>query len=125
MILSRPIKLLVGFVTAWPPLYMLIFMGTIFAAMAGAMAGGPDDSMPAWFQLIFFLHFITILIMFGLLAFYIVYLFKTDTIAQDKKVLWAVVLFFGNAFAMPVFFWLYVWPDGLAHRDAAAQDKGA
>ena len=121
MSLTRPIKLLIGLVTAWPLLHMFIFMGTILAAIIG----DPDDAMAAWFTLIIVLHFITILIIWGLLAFYVMYLFKTDRVAQDKKALWAVVLFLGNVIAMPVFFWLYVWPDGPAETDAASQDSGA
>jgi hypothetical protein len=31
-------------------------------------------------------------------------------------VLWAVVLFLGNMIAMPVFFYLYIWPDEEAGR---------
>jgi hypothetical protein len=49
--------------------------------------------------------------MFGLIAFYILFLFKTDRVPQDKKALWAAVLLLGNMLAMPVFFFLYVWPD--------------
>jgi hypothetical protein len=118
MTLSRLIKVLVGVVTAWPLLYVFIFMGTILATMAGMVAqsghdhaSGPGHAMPAWFAMIFVLHFLTILIMFVLIAFYIAYLFRTDRVAQDKKALWAVVLFLGNMAAMPVFFWLYVWPE--------------
>jgi hypothetical protein len=46
-----------------------------------------------------------------LLAIYITFLFKTDRVPQDKKTLWAVVLFCGNLFAMPVFWYLYLWKD--------------
>jgi len=46
----------------------------------------------------------------ALLAFYIVHVFRTDRVPADKKALWAVVLFLGNVFAMPVYWWLYVWP---------------
>lgn len=45
---------------------------------------------------------------FGLLIFYIVYLFKTDRVPQDKKALWAVVSFLGHAMVMPVFWYLYI-----------------
>jgi hypothetical protein len=63
--------------------------------------------------------------MFGLLTFYMVYLFRTDRIGQDKKALWAVALFLGNLIAMPVFFVLYIWPDspGKAEPPAPAALK--
>ncbi len=37
------------------------------------------------------------------------YLFKTDVVPQDKKALWAVVLFLGNMISMPIFWYLYIW----------------
>lgn len=67
--------------------------------------------MFAHFQILFTLHLLTILETMGLLAFYITYIFKTDRIPQDKKALWAVVVFLGNMLAMPVFWYLYIWSE--------------
>jgi len=116
MQLSRPLKLTIGALTIWPLAYMFLF----FAFVAGTMLwmslvpkGGPPHSpgVPVAFLVVFAAHFATILLTFGLIAFYIVYLFKTDRVQQDKKALWAAVLFLGGFVAMPVFFFLYVWPD--------------
>jgi hypothetical protein len=121
MILSRPIKIVVGVLTAWPVLYIFLFFafiaGTMFWMSRSASGGGPHSSgPPVAFLLLFAAHFATILLMFGLIAFYIVFLFKTDRVPQDKKALWAAVLFLGNMLAMPVFFYLYVWPDEWPRR---------
>jgi hypothetical protein len=113
--LSRPVKLLIGFLTAWPFLYMLVFFVVVATSMLwmtrtpadGSHSSGP----PAAFLVLFAAHLLTMVLMVGLIAFYIVYLFKTDRVSQDKKALWAAVLFLGNMLAMPVFFVLYVWPD--------------
>ncbi|NLG84554.1 MAG: hypothetical protein GX493_08130 [Firmicutes bacterium] len=40
---------------------------------------------------------------------YIVNVFNTDLVDKDKKALWAVVLFFGNIIAMPIYWYLYIW----------------
>ncbi len=85
--------------------YMVYFMMSI-ASSIGSETGGLDD-----FDLMFRLHLGTMLLTFSLLIFYIVYLFRTSSVPQDKKALWAVVLFMGNMFAMPVFWFLYVWQD--------------
>jgi hypothetical protein len=45
----------------------------------------------------------------ALLIFYIVYLFRTDRVASDKKALWAVVLLMGHVVAMPIFWFFYIW----------------
>ncbi len=67
--------------------------------------------MPLPILLFFAGHILTMFLMFALTAFYIVYLFRTDRVAQDKKALWAVVLFFANVFAFPVFWYLYIWKE--------------
>jgi hypothetical protein len=44
-----------------------------------------------------------------LVASYIAYAVKSRHVPSTKRALWAGVLFFGNMFAMPVFWFLYVW----------------
>ena len=106
----------IGALTIWPLAYMFLF----FAFVAGTMlwmslvpkAGqGHSSGVPVAFLAVFAAHFATILLTFGLIAFYIVYVFKTDRVPQEKKALWAAVLLLGGFVAMPVFFYLYVWPD--------------
>jgi hypothetical protein len=67
--------------------------------------------VPFAVAIFFGMHFFTMIVIFALTAFYIVYLFKTDRVAQDKKALWAVVLFLGNMIAFPVFWYLYIWKE--------------
>jgi hypothetical protein len=126
MVLSRPVKVVIGVLTAWPVLYIFLFFGFIVASMIWMSqlpkGGGADSSgPPIAFLLLFAAHFATILLMFGLIAFYIVYLFKTDRVPQDKKALWAAVLFLGNMMAMPVFFYLYVWPEEWPRKKPGGQ----
>ncbi len=110
MKISRGNAIILGVFTAWPFLYMFLFMGTIFATVMGDFMGRePSDGRRMMFMIIFPLHLLTMLEIFALQVIYIVYLFKTDRIAQDKKALWAVVLFLGNMIAMPVFWYLYIW----------------
>ena len=104
MKLDRAAKVLIGVATLWPLVYMLLF-AVSFVAMAMKAGGGLIR-----FETLFLLHLFTIVWIFVLLVFYIVYLFRTERVSQDKKVLWAVVLFLGHMLAMPIFFWLYIWP---------------
>jgi len=62
-------------------------------------------------MIIFPLHFLTMLELFALLVIYIVHLFNTHRVPQDKKALWAVVLFLGNMIAMPIYWYLYIWKE--------------
>ncbi len=60
-------------------------------------------------KIIFPLHFLTMIWILLLIAVYIRHIFKTEAVPQDKKALWAVVIFCGNMVAMPVYWYLYIW----------------
>jgi hypothetical protein len=47
--------------------------------------------------------------MFALMAFYIVHVFKNPALKDDRRALWAVVLFMGLPFSAPVYWWLFIW----------------
>ena len=116
MPLSRPLKLVIGALTALPLLYMLLFftfiIGTVFwismmPGEGGSRSSGPPVAVCRSLRRTSRHHDVDV----RPELFYIVFLFKTDRVPQDKKALWAAVLFLGNMLAMPVFFYLYVWPD--------------
>lgn len=118
MNLSRPVKIVVGAFTLVPLVHILVFMTTflwIFVQISQIRPGAPPEAfgqgIERWFFLLMALHFAMMLVAWALIAFYLVYLFKTDRVAKDKKALWAVVLFMAGLIAMPVFFWLYIWPE--------------
>jgi hypothetical protein len=116
--MSKSKKLALAVATAWPLVYMVFFIvfffSTFFAAGIASQRTGAASSPtgPPLFLLVFFgLHLLTMLLVFGLIAYYIVHLFKTERIPSDKKALWGIVLFMGNIFAMPVYWYLYIWRD--------------
>ena len=85
-------------------------MGSIFIMMATTfMNDNPSAEPPIIMMVIFPLHIFTMFEIFVLIAIYMFYLFKTDVVPQDKKALWAVVLFLGNMISMPIFWYLYIW----------------
>ena len=106
------LKVLLGALTFWPPLYMLIFLvffiGT-FASVFTGSATAPPQLVTSAFPFIAVLHLSTILLGFVLLTIYIIDLFKTDRIPDQQKTLWAIVLFLGSIIAMPIYWVLYVW----------------
>jgi hypothetical protein len=77
----------------------------IFPARAAHTPAGP----PALFQYIFLPHIFTMLLTFVLVAFYIVHVFKNRALKDDRRVLWAVVLFMGGIVAAPIYWWLFIW----------------
>jgi hypothetical protein len=130
MKLSRPTKITIAVLTAWPVLYVFVFFCFIAATiiwMSRPANGGesPPSGPPVAFLMLMVAHLATMLLMFGLIAFYIVFLFKTDRVPHEMKALWAVVLFLGSILAMPIFFYLYVWPEQWPQRKAQNQPGAA
>jgi hypothetical protein len=101
-------RILIGVLTAWPLVYFILFFVFMFGTVIISGFFGREP-LGGLIVLVFVLHMFTILLSFALIAFYIVFLFKTDRVDADKKALWAVVLFLGNMIAMPVFYYLYIW----------------
>ncbi len=119
MKLGKTGKVLLGLATLWPIIYMALFFIGAISMVSFAGEQGP----PRLFPIIFVLHFLTIVWAWGLIVFYIVYVFKSDRVPKEKKALWAAVLFLGNMFAMPVFWYLHIWraPKD-APQDSAAEE---
>jgi hypothetical protein len=118
--MSKTMKLLLGLVTIWPFLYFILFFITIVSLIffsQRAETAGP----PPLIAFIFPLHLLTMLVIMALTVFYIVNVFRNERVVKDQKVLWAVVLFLGNALAMPIYWYLYIWKEGLP---AAASTPG-
>ncbi len=103
---NRPVRLLLGLATLWPLLYFIVFVYYALRAVFFSPMGTSD--LPTTF---FVLHLVTMVVTLGLLVTYILDTFRNDRVAKDMKALWAVVLFMGSIFAMPIYWYLYVWRD--------------
>jgi len=103
--LSKPVAVLVFLATLVPLGYLAFFLTVIVSDVFSESPGGP----PVAFKILFALHLLCMFWMWALMAFYIVYLFKSPAVPKDQRVLWLVLLLFVNMFAMPVFWYLYVW----------------
>jgi len=97
--------------TLAPWAYFVFFFAHFMAKlpMDPSAAAPPAEFFQA-FNTIFRLQLIIMASLIGLLVFYIVHVFRTDRVPADKKALWAVVLFLGHLLAMPVYWYLYMWP---------------
>jgi hypothetical protein len=123
--MQKPTKVLLGLVTLWPFLYLLLFFVVIFSTIVFVPGpGGEESGPPPLIALILPLHLLTMLAVMALMTFYILNVFRNDRVDKDKKALWAVVLFMGNMIAMPVYWYLYIWremPGINSGRDISSQ----
>ena len=107
--MSKAKKIVLGICTIWPIVYM--FLANLFVfSMMPTFNSSPNQILPA-LHLLFPIHFLTIILIIVLLFIYIKDVFKSRRIAQDKKALWAVALFFGNMIAMPIYWYLHIWKE--------------
>jgi len=111
MRLNRPVAILVALLTLAPWGYFVFFFSYVMASFPTIPnAAEPPEQFLREFSTIFQLHMIVMALIVALMAFYMVHLFRSDRVPADKKALWAVVLFLGNLLAMPVYWYLYMWP---------------
>lgn len=116
MVLSRPIVVLLGIATVVPWVYMPLFIAFVFLPITRA---NPTEAI-AIFDRIFAIHMGVGFFCMALMAFFVVYLFKTSLVPNEKKALWAVVLFAANLFAMPIFWYIYMWKPSRLPRARSA-----
>jgi hypothetical protein len=102
-------KLLLAVLTAWPPIYMLLFF--VWIAVTFATNGDGSPAGPS-FGVVLGFHLATILISFALIVMYVLHALRSGRVPPDQRLLWVVILFVGNAIAMPIYWWLFVWNDG-------------
>ena len=103
-------KILLGIATAWPLLYIPLFVLFMFSfALMADRGAPPDGAFPAMFLLILPFHMLTILGGLALSVFYIVNVFRNPRVEKDKQVMWVVLLFMVGLIAQPIYWYLYIW----------------
>jgi hypothetical protein len=103
--------------TAWPPIYMLLFIA--FIGVVIATDNGDGAGVGPAFGVVVAFHLATMLLMLALTVIYVLHALRSGTVPQDQRLLWVVILFVGNVIAMPIYWWLYVWKEG----DRAVSDQ--
>jgi hypothetical protein len=100
----------VGAITLWPLFYAVLFVGLTITSVKYFWF--PEQ--PAVLVAFRALHFGTMLLILGLTVFYLAFLFTSDRMPLYMKVAWVPALILASFVAMPLFFYLYVRPEG--HR---------
>ncbi len=112
--MTRPLALVIALLTLAPWAFIVFFFVTFSTVFAQAQTvqtgGGPSNEFFRNFDRIFHLQLLGTGWIVALLIFYIVHLFRTSRVPSDKKALWAVVLLLAHLFAMPVYWYFYIWP---------------
>jgi hypothetical protein len=118
MNISKPFRIVIGLGTLWYIAYPLLFIGGMLLTM-GLMpffagnenslnSSGPFIAFP-FFGLIFPLHFCTIFLGFGLIAFYLIHVIKNTKADETIRIILALGNFFMPFISMPIYYYLYIW----------------
>lgn len=103
--MSKSIKILWAILTLLPIAYFIFFISFVSSLDQTQPAAELNEQL----KNMFYLHIVSMSLMVALILSYVVYLFKSGVVPKEKRVLWAVVLIAGNMFAMPFFWFFYVW----------------
>lgn len=107
--ISQSTKLLLGAVTIWPIIYIVMFMFYVFSMFGSMQAGGDPSIMATTFPVIFGLHFLTIILSLGMMVYYIVHAIKDEELTSDYKIIWVLVIVMAGMIGMPIYWWLRIW----------------
>ncbi|REJ76431.1 MAG: hypothetical protein DWQ47_12570 [Acidobacteria bacterium] len=102
-------KKLLGFLTAWPFAWILLFVVAIFGIIIVDPGGDPGAVFGVGALLFVLIHALTIFLIIALQVFYIVNVFKNENVKKEHQVVWVIALFFGGLFAMPIYWYLNIW----------------
>ena len=66
-------------------------------------------ALPAGIMLLFGAHFLTIILVMGLMPLYIILVVKDEGHDQTMRIIWVVLMCMAAMLAMPIYWFLYVW----------------
>jgi hypothetical protein len=72
----------------------------------------PGELVGIGFAGLFAAHLITIVLIMGLMPLYIILAVKSERLDQTMRIVWVVLICMLAFFAMPVYWYLYIWRDG-------------
>lgn len=103
MNVSRPLKAVLFVLTMWPLFYIAAFM---MLMVSHVLFENFEN-----FRVLMMVHVATAFTMLGTLAFYLVHLFKEPASSGDTRIMWCLALLFATPIAMPMYFFMRVWPE--------------
>lgn len=106
-------KILLGILSIWPAVWFLIFFAFVISTFLFVLKQNFFGFI--MFPIIFLFHFLTIVIIIGLLIYYIIHISNNKSLDQQMKAVWIVVIFFVNVIGFPVYWYLNIWKDKADH----------
>ena len=116
--MKRSMKLTLGALTVWPAVFSLVANILGFIILYRYFVHHSYQDTIVIFALILAVpSALTVLLAFGLLAYYINHIFKNNRLGKQTGVGWVVALWLGNLGAMPLYWYLYIWKEPAQEKD--------
>lgn len=110
MRMNKAIKLLFGFATLLPLAYVIFLFISLFLHFTSLIFGIPERNIfVEWFNTLLVMHIGAMLWILILTVIYMVNIVKNPALKNELKAIWAVAVVIVNVFAMPVYWYLYIW----------------
>jgi hypothetical protein len=119
MKLGKGIKLLIGILTIWMPLYMIGFFVFFITSFLESHDHTVSKGVPTYFTVMMTLHVFTILLSLALAVFYIAHAVKNPKVKQDNRIIWVLVLLMGGIVAMPIYWYIHIWKEPAVTSESA------
>lgn len=109
--MTRKKAMIIGGITLWPVVFMILLTGFMFFQILVMDTGNkpPTEEMFFLMKIIMPLIAVTVILVFVQIALYIRHICRTGAIQQDNKALWIFAILCGGMIAMPVYWYLYIW----------------
>ena len=99
----------------------IIYVPFSFIMTSSGMQGASPEDFRSEFDTLFRMHTFVIAMTWVLIASYVIYMYRTSYVPKSKRNLWLAVLIFANMFALPFFWFYYVWQP--ATQPSASPDE--
>jgi hypothetical protein len=98
--MSRALAALLGIASVLPVAYLVYFVWDIATLRRGE---GPETAS------LLSLQALTMALALVLIVMYLVMVYRSALVPDERRTFWAVVLLMGNVFALPVFWYFFFW----------------
>jgi hypothetical protein len=107
-------KLVLGLISVWPILYMVLFIVFICGVMMiPSMHEGSESEGPGFGMIGFFaVHGFTMLLMLFLLTFYIIHTIRNPKLEGLDMLVWILILAMLGIITIPIYWYVHIWKEG-------------
>ena len=105
-------ELILGILSIWPVLYFFLFMILIFTVLSALLNDEEElsGSAETFGTILIYLFYPTAILMLSLIFnFIFYYVFRSKRVPRENRILWSVLLVAINIFALPIFWYSYIW----------------